>query len=77
MRRAAIRQRTHRAVSQVLAMKGAAVTTDSIHQMETLLHDVIELLKAPNNANKRAAARKLERISILASTLAATVHSQR
>ena len=51
--------------------------TEGIHQMQALLHDVVELLKVSNNANKRAAARKLESIANLASTLAATVHAQR
>ncbi len=51
--------------------------TEGIHQMQSLLHDVVELLKVSNNANKRAAARKLESIANLASTLAATVHAQR
>lgn len=58
-------------------MKGMAVMTEGIHQMQALLHDVVELLKVSNNANKRAAARKLERIANVASTLAATVHAQR
>ena len=51
--------------------------TESIRQMNVLLHDVVELLKVSNNANKRAAARKLESIADLASTLAATVQAQR
>jgi len=51
--------------------------TESIRQMNALLHEVVELLKVSNNANKRAAARKLESISSLASTLAATVQAQR
>jgi hypothetical protein len=58
-------------------MKGTAVMTDSIQQMQALLHDVVELLKVSNNANKRAAARKLDSIANLASTLAATVQAQR
>ena len=53
------------------------VTSEGIHQMEGLLHDVAEHLKVPSKANRRAAARKLERIASLASTLAATVHSPR
>ena len=53
------------------------VMTESIRQMNALLHDVVELLKVSNNANKRAAARKLESIADLASTLAATVQAQR
>lgn len=50
---------------------------DSIHQMQVLLHDVVELLKVSNNASKRVAARKLDSIANLASTLAATVQAQR
>ncbi len=50
---------------------------DSIHQIQALLHDVVELLKVSSNANKRAAARKLDSIANLASTLAATVQAQR
>lgn len=51
--------------------------TEGIHQIQALLHDVAELLKVSNNANKRAAARKLENVANIASTLAATVHAQR
>ena len=51
--------------------------TESIHEIQALLHDVVKLLKVSNNANKRAAARKLDSISSLASTLAATVQAQR
>jgi hypothetical protein len=58
-------------------MEGSTVSSEAIHQLERLLHDVVEHLKIPGRANQRAAARKLERISILASTLAATVHSVR
>lgn len=58
-------------------MKGTAVLNDSIHQIQALLHDVVELLKVSNNVNKRAAVRKLDSISNLASTLAATVQAQR
>jgi hypothetical protein len=51
--------------------------TEGIRQIQALLHDVAEHLKVSNNANRRAAARKLESIANLASTLAATVHAQR
>ena len=47
---------------------------DSIVQMEGLLHDVVEHLKAPTKANVRAAALKLKRISEIASTLSLTIH---
>jgi hypothetical protein len=57
--------------------EGTAAMTDSIHQMQALLYDVVELLKVSNNANKRAAARKLDSIANLASTLSATVQAQR
>jgi len=53
------------------------MTIDGIRQMEALLHDVVEHLKVSNIPNRRAAARKLERVAVLASTLAATVHAQR
>lgn len=53
------------------------MTTDGIRQMEALLHDVVELLKVSDKTSRRAAARKLERIVVLASTLAATVQAQR
>lgn len=71
-------QQSRRATrAQYLAMKGTAAMTESIHQMHALLHEVVELLKVSNNANKRAAARKLDSIANLASTLAATVQAQR
>ena len=44
--------------------------TEGIRQIQALLHDVAEHLKVSNNANRRAAARKLESIANLASTLA-------
>jgi hypothetical protein len=50
---------------------------ESIHQIQALLQDVVELLKVSNTANKRTAVRKLGSISNLASTLAATVQAQR
>jgi hypothetical protein len=58
-------------------MEGTAMTTDGIQQMEALLHDVVKLLDVPSKASRRAAARKLERITVIASTLAATVQAQR
>lgn len=53
------------------------MTSDGINQLELLLRDVVELLKDPNPSNKRAAIKKLERVSTLAATLAATVRAQR
>lgn len=53
------------------------MTTDGIPTIEALLHDVAEHLKMADRTKRRAAARKLERIAVLASTLAATVHTQR
>ncbi|MEQ1651105.1 MAG: hypothetical protein ABL897_01305 [Hyphomicrobium sp.] len=50
---------------------------DSLGQLEALLTDVAEHLKAPNKAARRAAALKLDRIVAIASTLAATVHTIR
>jgi hypothetical protein len=58
-------------------MNGAAVMSEGIRQIQALLQDVAEHLKVSNNANRRAAARKLESIANLASTLAATIHAQR
>jgi hypothetical protein len=53
------------------------MTNDGIHQLELLLREVVELLREPSSSNKRAATRKLERVSSLAATLAATVRAQR
>lgn len=53
------------------------MTNDGIHQLELLLREVVELLRDPNSSNKRAATRKLEHVSSLAATLAATVRAQR
>jgi hypothetical protein len=53
------------------------MTSDGVHQLELLLRDVVELLRHPIPSNKRAAVKKLERVSILAATLAATVRAQR
>lgn len=52
------------------------MTTDGIQQINALLHDVVEHLKISDKASKRVAARKLERIAVLASTLAATLQAQ-
>lgn len=52
------------------------MTNESIHQLELLLHEVVEHLKEPSATNRRAAVRKLERLSSLAATLAATVRAQ-
>ena len=49
----------------------------SIGKPAALLHEVVELMKVSNNANKRVVVRKLDSISTLASTLAATVQAQR
>jgi hypothetical protein len=64
-------------MAHVMGMKGAAMATEGIQQMEALLHDVVEHLKVLNKPNKRAAVHKLERIAVLAATLAATVQAQR
>jgi hypothetical protein len=53
------------------------MTNDGIRQLELLLREVVELLKAPSPSNKRIAVHKLERVSSLAATLAATVRVQR
>jgi hypothetical protein len=57
-------------------MEGSAMTTDGIQQINALLHEVVELLRIPDKASRRAAARKLDRIAVLASTLAATLQAQ-
>lgn len=53
------------------------MTNECIRQLELLLRDVAEHLKDPNASNRRAAVRKLEQVSTLAATLAATVRAQR
>ena len=53
------------------------MTNDGIRQLELLLREVVEHLKEPNPSNKRVAIHKLERVSSLAATLAATVRAQR
>lgn len=47
---------------------------DSILQLEGLLRDVAEHLRAPTKSSARAAALKLKRISEIATTLALTIH---
>src|SRR5688572_30322021 len=56
---------------------GPTMANDGIQQLERLLREVVELLKEPNPSSKRAAIHKLERVSSLAATLAATVRAQR
>lgn len=55
----------------------ATMATDGIQQLERLLREVVKLLEEPNPSNKRVAVNKLERVSSLAATLAATVRAQR
>lgn len=45
--------------------------------IQELLRDISERMIQPSNADRRAAALKLERIVAIASTLAATVHGRR
>lgn len=57
-----------------------AVTTEvreSLLLLHGLLKDVTETMNGASKADRRAAALKLERISAIASTLAATIHSPR
>lgn len=53
------------------------MSNEGIHKVEALLHDVVEHLKIQDKPNRRAAIHKLERIAVLAATLAATVQAQR
>jgi hypothetical protein len=55
----------------------AIMTNDGIRQLELLLREVVKLLNEPNPSNKRVAVHKLERVSSLAATLAATVRAHR
>lgn len=50
---------------------------ESLLLLQGLLEDVAEQLAQPSRADRRAASLKLQRISAIASTLAATIHSPR
>lgn len=52
------------------------MTNDDIRQLELLLRETAELLKDPSVRNRRVAKHNLERVSILAATLAATVRAR-
>jgi hypothetical protein len=50
---------------------------ESISEIEVLLREVVEHLKAGSTADTRKAIAKLERIAVLASTLALTIKAGR
>ena len=53
------------------------MTKESIRELELLLREVLVHLSEPSPMNRRAAVKKLERVSSLAATLAATIQAQR
>ena len=58
-------------------MASATDIKDSLQLLDLLLRDVATALSNPTKAERRVAARKLDRIVAIASTLAATIHTPR